>query len=117
MTITYALNITELQVAPQAEDQTDVVINVGWAYVGTDGTNSASFGGTTALTYTQGNPFTPYNQLTMEQVSGWVLGAWTPDQTAAQQDAIAAQLALVSPPLPWAPPEPASATPAPAPAV
>lgn len=114
MAFTYTLNVTQMEVAPQAEGQTDVVVNVGWAYVGTDGTNSAAFGGTTAVTYTQGNPFTPYNQLTEDQVAGWVLAAWSADQTQAQQTIIANQLALATPPLPWVSP---SATPAPAAAV
>ena len=108
MAITYTLNVTQMEVAPQAEGQTDVVINVGWAYVGTDGTNSAAFGGTTSVTYTQGSPFTPYSQLTEAQVAGWVLAAWSADQTQAQQTYIANQLALATPPLPWAS-QPASA--------
>jgi len=78
---------------------------------GTDGTNTGSFGGTTALTYTEGSPFTPYADLTQEQVSGWVLGAWTADQTASYQSQLDSQLAVTSPPLPW----PAAESVAPAP--
>ena len=97
----YTLKVTEMVCAPQASGETDVVINVGWAYLGTDGTNTGSFGGTTALTYTEGSPFTPYADLTQEQVSGWVLSAWTADQTASYQSQLDSQLAVTSPPLPW----------------
>lgn len=102
--ITYTLNVTQMDVAPQAEGQTDVVINVHWAYVGTDGTNSGSFGGTTPVSYQQGSPFTPYGDLTQEQVAGWVLDAWTADQTTTYQTAINDQIAVQTPPLPWTPP-------------
>lgn len=101
MAITYTLNITEMQVVPQAEGQTDVVVNVGWAYVGSDGTNTAAFGGTTPVTYTQGSAFTPYAELTQEQVAGWVLAAWGPEQTEMQQQAIAKHLKVRNAPLPW----------------
>ena len=102
MAIIYTLKVTEMVCAPQARGETDVVINVGWAYLGTDGTNTGSFGGTTALTYTEGSPFTPYADLTQEQVSGWVLGAWTADQTASYQSQVDSQLVVTSRmPLPW----------------
>jgi len=101
MAITYTLKITDIRVSPQANGQTDVVTSVGWAYVGTDGANTAAFGGTTDITYTQGNPFVPYSQLTQDQVVGWVLGAWTPDQTQERQAAIAEQLNAVPATPPW----------------
>jgi len=77
----------------------------------TDGTNTGSFGGTTALTYTEGSPFPPYADLTQEQVSGWVLSAWTADQTAALQAQLDSQLAVTSPPLPWPAAESVAVTP------
>jgi hypothetical protein len=50
-----------------------------------DGKYTSSFSGQTDLTYTSGSPYTPYNQLTQEQVVGWVLGACGPDQTKENQ--------------------------------
>jgi hypothetical protein len=102
MAVTYTLNVTQMDCLPQAEGQTDVVYLVHWAYVGSDGNNTAAFGGTTPVTYTAGTPFTPYADLTQEQVAGWVLAAWTPEQTQSYQTIISNQLALLSPPLPWA---------------
>ena len=101
MAVTYTLNVTQMDCLPQEAGQTDVVYLVHWAYVGSDGTSTAAFGGTTPITYASDGPFTPYADLTQEQVAGWVLAAWTPEQTQSYQTAISGQLALLSPPLPW----------------
>lgn len=104
---TYTLTPTTLVNYPQHEGETDVVFRVVWAYSGVDGDYSASFSGQTDLTYS-GGPFTPYADLTEEQVVGWVLGAWTPEQTADYQAQLDAQIeAQRNPPtqvlpLPWA---------------
>ena len=112
MAITYTLKVTQMDCLPQAEGETDVVFRVHWAYTGTDGTNSGGFGGTTDVTYQQGTPFTPYADLTEEQVANWVLAAWTADQKASYEQTIAAQIEVAVPPLPWGSstaPEPAVA--------
>jgi hypothetical protein len=106
--LTYTLTPTSMVVAANQSGQQNVVINVMWEYTATDGIYIANSGpGNTQVTYTSGNPFTPYANLTEAQVAGWVLGAWTPDQTASYQkqlsDSIAAQQAAqyATPPLPW----------------
>lgn len=98
----YALKITQMDCLPQAEGQAEVVVCVHWAYTATNGAKSAAFGGNTTLTYSPGEPFTPFDQLTEEQVAGWVLGAWTPEQKSSIEDALNEQVGVVSPPLPWA---------------
>lgn len=95
----YKLNVTQMETA-SVEGQQNVVVRVHWAYVGTEGERSAAFGGTTDLTYS-GGAFTPYADLTQEQVAAWVLAAWTPEEKTMREDAIAAQLASAAPPLPW----------------
>jgi hypothetical protein len=120
---TYTLTPTTMVNYPQAEGQQDVVFRVVWNYSGVDGDYTSSFSGQTDLMYMAGTPFTPYAQLTQDQVVSWVLAAWGPEGTAANQAQIDAAIALEKNPptqvlpLPWAPPEPASATPAVAPAV
>lgn len=63
--------------------------------------------GTVDVAYVPGSPYTPYNQLTLEQVNGWVTSALGPEGVAkaeADCDAqIEAQKVLgpVTPPLPW----------------
>ena len=81
----YTLTPTTLVNYPQAEGETDVVYRVIASYVGADGEYTASCFITTDVTYTQGTPFTPYAELTQEQVAGWVTSAWTPEQTAEYQ--------------------------------
>lgn len=112
MSNTYTLLPVEMTCYPTYESQTDVVFNVAWAYSATNGTSTASFGGSTPVTYEAGAPFTAYADLTQEQVSGWVLSAWTADQTSSYQSQLDSQLAVTSPPLPW----PAASSVAPAPA-
>jgi hypothetical protein len=101
MSISYSLKITQMDVEPHAEDQVNVVVCAHWAYTGTENNKSAGYGGKTYFTYTSGDPFTPYDQLTEDQVSGWVLGAWTPDQKSIYESAISASLASQAEPLPW----------------
>ena len=101
MAITYALIINIMACAPQYDGQTDVVIRVVWTYGGNNGTNSYYCGGLTTLTYVPPAPFTPYDDLTEEQVAGWVTDSWTSEQTAYMQETIDVQLALVVSPLPW----------------
>lgn len=101
MSITYTLAITQMDTV-NADSEQDVVICVHWAYTGTaDAGGTAQFGGTTTLTYS-GGAFTPYNQLTEAQVTEWVLTAWTPEETEQRKEIIAAQIAVQTPPLPWA---------------
>lgn len=61
---------------PQAEGQTDVVFTVHWTCSGTqeqDGkTYSGSVYSTCGVTYVAGTPYTPYADLTQDQVLGWI---------------------------------------------
>jgi hypothetical protein len=99
---------------PEAEGQTDVVFQIAWVCSATDGTYNAAAYGSVDTTYVAGTPFTPYADLTIDQVNGWVADALGPEGIAkAQADcdaAIAAQQGTnlpVTPPLPWNIPTPA----------
>lgn len=62
-----------MQCKPQEGDLTDVVITAGWRCNGVDADNP-DFTGTvygSASFPDPGDPFTPYDQLTQEQVLGW----------------------------------------------
>ena len=48
------------------------VTHVQWRLTGTDGTNIVSIPGNIPLTRVEGTPYTPYDQLTQEQVINWV---------------------------------------------
>jgi hypothetical protein len=91
---------------PQAEGQTDVVFTVHWTCAGTDGTYSASVYNTCAVTYVAGSPYTPYANLTQDQVLGWIWASGVDQATteAAVEQMIQNQInpPVVQPALPWA---------------
>ena len=107
---TFVWNISAMNCFPQAEGETDVVFTVYWQCNGTqeqDGkTYNGSVGGTCYVTYTAGSPYTPYADLTQEQVFGWVWASGVDkDATEAavqQQINNAINPPVVTPPLPWA---------------
>ena len=105
MTNTYTWLVEWMSCYPQAEGQTDVVFQVGWRCNATDGTYTATQYGSVSVTYVAGTPYTPYNQLTQEQVLGWIWASGV-DQTATEaavQQQIDNQInpPVVTPPLPW----------------
>lgn len=97
--------------AIQVGPNTDVVITVSWTCAGAtdDDPPVQSFHqDNTSIPFTDEGPFTPYADLTQEQVLGWV---WA---NGVDKDAIEAEIAanigsmitpsVVTLPLPWAPP-------------
>jgi len=114
MTISYQWAVNSMTAYPQAEGETDVVFQVAWVCSATDGTYNSAAYGSVDTTYVAGTPFTPYADLSLDQVNGWVATALGPEGIAkAQADcdaAIAAQQDTskpVMPPLPWNIPTPA----------
>lgn len=101
MATTYTLEINSMDCLSQVDSQTDVVIRVRWTYRGTEGTATGAVGGAIDLTYQPQEPFTPYANLTKEQVTSWVYNSWTPEQKQEYEDVIAQQLLIITQPLPW----------------
>jgi hypothetical protein len=99
MANTYEWTIASMPAYPQYEGQTDVVFQVNWVCTASDGTNSASLSGTTSVTYTAGEPYTPYADLTPDMVLGWVWAVTPKADTEAYLDG---QLNTTVLPLPWA---------------
>ena len=106
-TITWIIEY--MQCYPQAEGQTDVVFQVGWRCNGVqvdgDKTYTGTVYSTQAVTYVAGSPYTPYADLTEQQVLGWIWAAGV-DQASAEA-AVTSQIqqqitpTVISPPLPW----------------
>jgi hypothetical protein len=101
----YQWLVEQMDCYPTYESQTDVVFTVHWRCNATDGTHNATIYSTQGLTYVAGSAYTPYAQLTQDQVLGWI---WTSgvDQTATQtalDGMIANQInpPVISPALPW----------------
>jgi len=69
---TFTNTITNMYTLPQVEGETDVVVNVMYQVTGVDGEYTANIGGNQQMTIQQGASFTPYADLTEEQVIGWL---------------------------------------------
>jgi hypothetical protein len=99
--------IERLLCKPVEGTLTDVVITADWRCNGTDGTYSGTCYGSTSFAPPSGS-FTPYDQLTQDQVLGWCYS------NGVDQSAIEANVSLqienqinppiIAPPLPWLPP-------------
>jgi hypothetical protein len=84
------------------------VVNALWTLTGVDGQYTASIDGNNQFTVQEGT-FTPYADLTQDQVIGWVQAALGPDGIANYEANVNGQIASmqnppVSPqntPLPW----------------
>ena len=109
MSATITWTVTQMDCYPQAEGETDVVFTVHWTCSGTQTENANTYNGsvysTCAVNYVAGTPYTPYNQLTQEQVLGWIWASGV-DQTATEE-AVQQQIdnkinpPVVTPALPW----------------
>jgi hypothetical protein len=109
--------IERLLVKPTEGDKTDVVITADWRCNGTETTGtgddektySGTCYGSASFAPPTGN-FTPYPDLTQDQVLGWCFANGV-DQTAIEAN-VSAQIAdqinppVIAPPLPWLPPVP-----------
>lgn len=97
-------SIVSMPAYSQIDGQSDVVFEVNWKCQAQDGAYGATSAGTVPVTYTAGTPFTPYADLTQEQVWGWVNPQIDrPAIEANLQALIDAQKTptVVTPPLPW----------------
>ena len=109
MDATITWTVTQMDCYPQADGEKDVVFVVHWTCAGSQESNgktySASVYSTCGVTYVAGTPYTPYADLTQDQVLGWI---WTSGvDKDATEAAVQAQInnqinpPVVQPPLPW----------------
>lgn len=102
-TITWT--VTAMDCYPQEGGETDVVFNVHWTCSGVQDTYSGSVYSTCAVPAPSGGAFTPYADLTQDQVLGWIWanGVDKAATEAAVQQQINNQInpPVVTPPLPW----------------
>lgn len=115
MSATIAWTISYMQCKPIEGQYTNVVITAGWRCTGSQLVGEAPYQtSVTGATYGEcsfSSPegfFTPYNQLTQEQVLEWCWanGVDKTIQEAIVQNQVADQIdpPIVQPPLPWATP-------------
>lgn len=105
MATTFTWKVTAMDCYPQEQGNADVVFNVHWTCAGTQDTYSANVYNTCQIPYA-GGEFTPYEDLTQEEVLGWIwANGVNKDATEeAVENIIQGQIdpTVVTPPLPWA---------------
>jgi len=105
--ITISWIIERLLVKPTEGSLTDVVITADWRCNGTDGTYSGTCYGSASFAPPTEN-FTPYEDLTQDQVLGWCFSNGV-DKTAIEANVSAQIENQINPPIvclpnPWLPP-------------
>jgi len=116
MAITYNWTINPLEAYPTSSGEHDVVFVAHWqlhASEEVDGNTYTSTSiGTQGLTYTSGSVFTPFEELTLEQVQGWVENSMGTGSVDNMKTSLATQIAnQINPPVvtlqsPWLTPAP-----------
>lgn len=102
--------VTQMDCYPEVDGEQDVVFTVHWDCTETEGEYSGRVYGTVGVTLDAEAPFTPYADLTQDQVIVWVKDALGAETVAATEANVAQQIAnqknppVVTPPLPWATP-------------
>jgi hypothetical protein len=101
---TFTWSILSMPAYPQEAGQSDVVFQVNWQCQAQDGVFISTSLGAVPVTYTAGSPFTPYDQLTQNQVWGWVNPQIDRTEIESNLQALIDEQKnppVVTPPLPW----------------
>ena len=72
MTNNYQWAVNTMTAYPEMDGKIDVVFQAAWVCSATDGVNNTATYGTVDLTLDPSAPFTPYADLTLDQVLDWV---------------------------------------------
>ena len=102
---TYTWSVVQMNAHPEVDGEIDVVFIVHWTLSGTDGTFTGSTYGSQGVSTDATGTFTPYADLTQEQVLSWIWDSGVDKD--AQEANVAAQIenqvnpTVVTPPLPW----------------
>lgn len=109
MSTTYTWEVTNLESFETINELTNVVSVIHWTLQADDGVNSTAINGTVNLDAPEANTFVNYNDLTQEQVIGWVktkLGTTLETGYYQYLDEKLLELAkpvVITTPLPWVP--------------
>ena len=107
MTITFTTTITGMEAYPVYQEVPLYVFRVYWNYEGKDSSFSTAMQGSTDVPASDPQSATPYADLTLEQVMGWVQEYTPAWMWAEYTDKITAWItaqytpSVVNPPLPW----------------
>lgn len=113
MSVSYFWTINPLECYPTSSGETDVVFTAHYQLhaqeIANEVTYSAVSIGTTAIPLHSGSTFTPFNELTLDQVTGWVVESLGTGSVENIKDNLAQQIAnQINPPIlflqsPWLP--------------
>ena len=112
LNITYNWNFNPLECYPTESGQTDVVFNVHWQLYATTGSYGASSIGVQRVGPLGTGSFTPFEELTKEQVQGWVVDSMGTGSVDAMYASLATQIEnqinppTITLPAPWLMPNP-----------
>lgn len=105
MTATIIWSVSKMDCHAQIGEATNVVFNVDWVCTGMQDTAVVSVFNTCAVPLVEDGPFTAYDDLTNEQVLGWIwangVDRAAVEATVQQQITDQINPPVVSPPLPW----------------
>ena len=111
MTATITWAIEWMQTTPVSANPSECVITAGWRCTGTQQSSGQTYTGTVYSTTSfegPGDPYTPYADLTQDQVLGWCWAGGVDkagvEATVQQQIDNQINPPLINPPLPWATP-------------
>ena len=106
--ITNTWNIVAMNCEPDVNGMLDYVVTSHWTLIATDGTYTGSVYGTASFEVDPDKPnYTPYADLTLEQVVVWTQTSMGGEQVAFYEKSVASQIetqinpAIVTLSLPW----------------
>jgi hypothetical protein len=106
MSITFNWSISKMQVIPEQDNRTNVVVKADWLVRAVDKDNNAASFASGTCNFSLGGTFTPFEELTEQQVLNWcfALENFKINTEAQVTEQIARQLTQkqLEPTLPWA---------------
>jgi hypothetical protein len=110
--ITYEWIVNSMECYPEKDGYYDVVFNIHWTLSGTKIKDGIPYGsscyGSVSVQLNPDNPYTPYNELTKEQVTEWITSSIGEEQVNSYYDSLSNQIEkIINPPSvslspPWA---------------
>lgn len=107
MAVTYNWVIEQMDCYPELDGKKDVVFTIYWRLNAVDGDYAGTVYGSVGVTLDPDAPFVAYQDLTEDQVVGWVKSALGDDQVKSYEDNVSGQIEtqknppVVRPALPW----------------
>ena len=108
MTIAKTWGVVQMDTYPTFDNFTNIVFTVHWNLTGVDENGNTGYAcGSVSLVVDPENGYTPYEQLTEQEVVGWVTDALGEDQVLSYENNVEQQIAdqinppVIKLPLPW----------------